>query len=80
MNISKAKQLFVHYYGDEDGFVGVGVGNATKKTVLKVYVDKEDSILAKKLETQKSFNGYPLEIFMINLHPGLLYTSPSPRD
>ena len=59
MNISKAKQLFVHYYGDEDGFVGVGVGNATGKTVLKVYVDKEDSVLAKRLEIQRSFDGYP---------------------
>ena len=65
MNISKAKQLFVHYYGDEDGFVGVGVGNATKKTVLKVYVDKEDSVLAKRLEIQRSFDGYPLEVVIM---------------
>ena len=65
MNISKAKQLFVHYYGDEDGFVGVGVGNATEKTVLKVYVDKEDSVLAKRLEIQRSFDGYPLEVVVM---------------
>ena len=62
MNISKAKQLFVHYYGDEDGFMGVGVGNATGKTVLRVYVDSEDSALARRLQIQRSFDGYPLEV------------------
>ena len=65
MNISKAKQLFVHYYGDEDGFMGVGVGNATGKTVLKVYVDSEDSALARRLQIQRSFDGYPLEIVVM---------------
>ena len=65
MNISKAKQLFVHYYGDEDGFVGVGVGNETGKPVLRVYVDKEDSALAKRLRIQRSFDGYPLEIVVM---------------
>ncbi len=65
MEINKAKQLFVHYYGDEDGFVGVGVGNETGKPVLKVYVDNENSALAKRLDIQRSFDGYPLEIVVM---------------
>ena len=67
-NISKAQRLFVRRYSDEDGFAGFAVGTdrTTGEPNLRVCVDK-DSILAKKLETQKSFNGYPLEIVVLGV-------------
>ena len=67
INISKAKQLFIRCYGDEDGFVDVGVGTYpfTGEPSLLVYVDHQDSVLAKKLQIQelfKLFNGYWIEV------------------
>ena len=67
MSINKTKYLFDHQYAKEEGYMGVGDEEQNGKPILLVYVDNENSELAKKLETKQSYGEYPIKIVVSNI-------------
>lgn len=62
--IAEAKKRFGARYRSEEGFVGIGVGRIADSDALRVYVENADSPIALKLNSELTFEGFPIVVIV----------------
>jgi hypothetical protein len=60
--ILEAKKHLRQLYRQQEGFVGVGIGQRGNEETLRVYVVDSSFPIARKLSQEGEFEGFPLEI------------------
>jgi len=60
--ILEAKKHLRQLYRQQEGFVGVGIGQRGNEETLRVYVVDSRFPVAQKLSQAGEFEGFPLEI------------------
>lgn len=62
--IAEAKKRFGARYRSEEGFVGIGVGRIADSDALRVYVENADSPIAQELNSELTFEGFPIVVIV----------------
>lgn len=60
--IFEAKKELRELYKNEEGFVGVGIGQQNARDTIRVYVSDARFCLVEKLNQVGEYEGFPLEI------------------